>query len=85
MSSFYMNRCNNKTRADGSHFKLIISVPVNPSFYTALLTYAQPGLPAACSAETQPERWRTDHEWQLSQHTAKTEREGEQLSERASW
>lgn len=36
-----------------------------------MLTYAQPGLPAVCSAETQPERWHTDHEWQLSQHTAK--------------
>lgn len=39
-----------------------------------MLTYAQPGLPAVCSAETQPERWHTDHEWQLSQHTAKRKR-----------
>lgn len=38
-----------------------------------MLTYAQPDLPAACSAETLPERWRTDHGWQLSQHTAKRE------------
>ena len=38
-----------------------------------MLTYAQPDLPAACNAETQPERWRTDHEWQLSQRTAERE------------
>lgn len=40
------------------------------------LTYAQPGLPAVCSAETQPEQWHTDHEWQLSQRTAKKKEEG---------
>lgn len=39
-----------------------------------MLTCAQPGLPAVCSAETQPERWHTDHEWQLSRHTAKRKR-----------
>lgn len=48
---------------------------MNPlSSWAAVLTYAQPDLPAACSAETLPERWRTDHGWQLSQHTAKREK-----------
>lgn len=35
-----------------------------------MLTCAQPGLPAACSAETLPGQWHTAHEWQLSQRTA---------------
>lgn len=37
----------------------------------SMLTYGQPGLQAACNAETQPGRWHTGPWWQLSQHKAR--------------
>lgn len=40
----------------------------------SMLTYAQPGLPATCSARTLPGQWHTDHEWQPSQRKADVRR-----------